>query len=253
MLFAMLSSINAASFVASQKGDIQLTQLKDGSGKICTLQSKESASILKSNPNEDVVLLQTKSGCKGWANKKELEYVTASSTITEIETSCILDTKPADANTLYNFRKSLTDSIAIYYGDSTLYSYLDSTKYFHHPDDSKFTLRFNTIKDSLYRYYMENPHRPLEHEQFLTKMFGINRNNLFFARMEWDSLATFFSLNPDSVFDTVYATNRNLYSDSIKKLSPLKRRTATLAILDYEKSSTPQTGIPKTPHGISTS
>ena len=235
MLFAMISSINAASFVASKKGDIQLTQLKDGSGKICTLQSKESASILKSNPDEDVVLLQTKSGCKGWANKKELEYVTASSTIIESDASCILDTKPADANTLYNFRKSLADSIAIYYGDSTLYSYLDSTKYFHHPEDSEFPLRFDTIKDSLYRYYMESPHLSLKHEHFLKKILGINKNNFIFAKMEWDNLATIFSLYPDSIFDKVYDTNRNLYSDSINKLPPLKRRTATLAILDYEK------------------
>ena len=234
MLFAMLSSINAASFVVSKKGDIQLTQLKDGSGTKCVMSFMDTAFILKISDN-DFVLLKTKSGCRGWAKKGNLKFIAKLSSIEEIETSCILDTKPADANTLYNFRKSLADSIAIYYGDSTLYSYLDSTKYFHHPDDSKFTLRFDTIKDSLYRYYMEHPRLPLEHEQFLTKMFGINRNNLFFARMEWDSLATFFSLNPDSVFDTVYATNRNLYSDSIKKLSPLKRRTATLAILDYEK------------------
>ena len=240
MLFAMFSSINAASFVASKKGDIQLTQLKDGSGKICTLQSKESASILKSNPDEDVVLLQTKSGCKGWANKKELEYVTANSTITESEASCILDTKPANAITLYNFQKSLADSIAIYYGDSTLYSYLDSTKYFHHPDDTIFSFRFSAIKDSLYRYYMEDPHFPLEHGQFLKKILGINKNNFIFARMEWDSLATIFSLYPDSIFDKVYDTNRNLYRDSINKLPPLKRRTATLALLDYEKKlSTP--------------
>jgi hypothetical protein len=163
MLFAMLSSINAASFVASKKGDIQLTQLKDGSGTKCVMSFMDTAFILKFSDN-DFVLLKTKSGCRGWAKKGNLKFIAKLSSIEEIETSCILDTKPADANTLYNFRKSLADSIAIYYGDSTLYSYLDSTKYFHHPDDSKFTLRFDTIKDSLYRYYMEHPRLPLEHE-----------------------------------------------------------------------------------------
>ena len=234
LLFALVFHTNAAFLATPQENDILLTQLKDGSGTKCVMSFMDTAFILKFSDN-DFVLLKTKSGCRGWAKKGNLKFIAKLSSIEEIETSCILDTKPADANTLYNFRKSLADSIAIYYGDSTLYSYLDSTKYFHHSDDSKFTLRFDTIKDSLYRYYMETPHRPLEHEQFLTKMFGINRNNLFFARMEWDSLATIFSLNPDSVFDTVYATNRNLYSGSIKKLSPLKRRTATLALLDYKK------------------
>ena len=209
LLFALVFHTSAAHLATPQENDILLTQLKDGSGTKCVMSFMDTAFILKFSDN-DFVLLKTKSGCRGWAKKGNLKFIAKLSSIEEIETSCILDTKPADANTLYNFRKSLADSIAIYYGDSTLYSYLDSTKYFHHPDDSKFTLRFDTIKDSLYRYYMEHPRLPLEHEQFLTKMFGINRNNLFFARMEWDSLATFFSLNPDSVFDTVYATNRNL-------------------------------------------
>lgn len=234
MLFTLLSCINAAPPVASKKSDIQLTQLKDGSGSTCTMQSSESATILKNPPNEEVVLLRTTSGCQGWAKNKDLEYITQAS-LAEPPPSCILDILPADANTLYNIQKSLADSIAIYYGDSTLYSYLDSTKFFHHPDDSKFSLRFNAIKDSLYRYYMENPYHLLEHDQFITNKLRINKSNFFFARMEWDSLATIFSLYPDSIFDEVYATNRNLYSDSIKKLSPLKRRSATLALLDYEK------------------
>ena len=151
MLFTLLSCINAAPPVASKKGDIQLTQLKDGSGSTCTMQSSESATILKSPPNEEVVLLRTTSGCQGWAKNKDLEYI-AQASLAEPPPSCILDILPADANTLYNIQKSLADSIAIYYGDSTLYSYLDSTKFFY--GNLPVRLKNNKLASDFFDFYL---------------------------------------------------------------------------------------------------
>ena len=63
MLFAILSSINAASFVASKKGDIQLTQLKDGSGKNLHI----TVQRISINPKK-----QPRRRCRSFANKIRL-------------------------------------------------------------------------------------------------------------------------------------------------------------------------------------
>ena len=225
LTFALISYAKAAPMVTPKREDLKATQQIDGSGRSCILHFKESASIIKNYADEDRVLLKAESGCIGWVKKNDLEYV---STTSPIETYPIdyRNWDAPDAIALYNLRKKFADSIATYYGDSTLFSLLKS---------EDFSIRHKAIIDSLYRQVLEKPQEKIEHWDYL-KHFGIHPQNVFFAKMEWDSLKAVFSLQSDSIFDSIYTANRNQYLESIKSLPQAQQLLATIAIMDYEMS-----------------
>lgn len=241
-LFTLVSSASALVIrtntdnIQSKEGNLELTQFEDGSGSTCTMFFEEPASI-KTDGGEKV-LLKTSSGCIGWIEKRHLQYVSSQKYILA----------PYDDDNdnlpLLGHMHDEADSIALFYGDSTLQNITSIEQFIH---------RHNEIRDSLYRYIMSHPEKAIEHWEFLkprlkrkTKYSYEKRtNNVFFARMEWDSLTTAFSLESDSIFDSIYTANRSQYPKSLQKIQPNKRRLITIAILDYENHLRTKNGKPK--------
>ena len=242
ILFVIVSSASALVIrsdtdkVQSKEGNLELTQFEDGSGSTCTMFFEEPASI-KTNGGEKI-RLKTSSGCIGWTEKRHLQYISSPKYILA----------PYDDDNdnlpLLGHMRYEADSIALFYGDSTLQNITSIEQFIH---------RHNEIRDSLYRYIMSHPEGTIEHWEFLksrlkrkTKYSYEKRtNNVFFARMEWDSLTTAFSLESDSIFDSIYTANRSQYPKSLQKIRPNQRRLITIAILDYENHLRTKNGKPK--------
>ena len=242
LLFVLVSSASALIIkpdidkVQSKEGNLELTQFEDGSGSTCTMFFEEPASIRKDGGPK--VLLKTSSGCIGWVEKRYLEYV-------PLPKYNLAPYEDEFGNlTLLGHMQDEADSIALFYGDSTLQNITSIEQFIH---------RHNEIRDSLYRHIMNHPEEAIEHWEFLkprlkrTTKYSYNEraNNVFFARMEWDSLTTAFSLESDSIFDSIYTANRSQYPKSLQKIRPNKRRLITIAILDYENHLRTKNGKPQ--------
>lgn len=242
LLFVLVSSASALIIkpdidkVQSKEGNLELTQFEDGSGSTCTMFFEEPASIRKDGGPK--VLLKTSSGCIGWVEKRYLEYV-------PLPKYNLAPYEDEFGNlTLLGHMQDEADSIALFYGDSTLQNITSIEQFIH---------RHNEIRDSLYRHIMNHPEEAIEHWEFLkprlkrTTKYSYNEraNNVFFARMEWDSLTTAFSLESDSIFDSIYTANRSQYPKSLQKIRPNKRRLITIAIIDYENHLRTKNGKPQ--------
>ena len=152
LLFVLVSSASALIIkpdidkVQSKEGNLELTQFEDGSGSTYTKFFEEPASIRKDGGPK--VLLKTSSGCIGWVEKRYLEYV-------PLPKYNLAPYEDEFGNlTLLGHMQDEADSIALFYGDSTLQNITSIEQFIH---------RHNEIRDSLYRHIMNHPEEAIEH------------------------------------------------------------------------------------------
>ena len=236
LLLIAIASSSAMDMVRSRSDELWLLQRPDGSGDPCKIEYGEPAQIV--TEKNGLLLISGFSSCMGWAEKSDLTYIPKdprSPTLSQhtVDICTWRNTCSAPKITL-QIRKAAADSVALYTGDSTILDYANQD---NGEKSSPFITRFEEITDSLYKVYIGKPFSKIKHWSFFKYAILKNHDNIFFARMEWDSIPTAFHLEHDPVFDSVYTANRSMYLDSLKKIDPLRRWSITLSMIEYEKDS----------------
>lgn len=238
LLLIAIASSSAMDMVRSKSDALWLVQRPDGSGTTCKMEYGEPAETV--TEKNGLLLINTFSNCMGWTKKSDLTYIPqdprprSPALLPHTIDICTWRNTCSDPRITVQIRKAAADSVALYTGDSTILDYANQD---NGEKSSPFITRFEEITDSLYKAYISNLSSKIEHWSFFKYAILKKRDNIYFARMEWDSIPTAFHLEHNPVFDSIYAANRNMYLDSLKKIDPLKRWSITLSMMEYEKES----------------